>query len=130
MYSSEDTTHLWFHSFIRCTIRLKRFGTSLFSECQTTSLHHNSFGTLSAPVMFFEDDRSYMTHHSPYLERGSVCVCGGGGFGGGGVVLRANKVAKEKMTIINTLRPVLMNCRCIGYMLANHSLTHYQTTKF
>ena len=32
------------------------------------------------------------------------------------VVLRAKKVAMEKMAIINTFGPVLINGRCIGYM--------------
>ena len=39
---------------------------------------------------------------------------------GGFVALRANKVAIKKMTIINTSGPVLINGRCIGYMLADH----------
>ena len=32
------------------------------------------------------------------------------------------KVAIEKMTIINTFGPVLINGWCIGYMLADHSV--------
>ena len=37
------------------------------------------------------------------------------------VVLRANKVAMEKMAIINTFEPVLINGWWIGYMLADDS---------
>ena len=43
--------------------------------------------------LFFEDDMSYMTHPPPFWGKGRV----------------------EKMTIINTFRPVLINCRYIGY---------------
>ena len=40
---------------------------------------------------------------------------------GGIVVLRTNKIAMEKMAIINTLGLVLINGRCINYITANGS---------
>ena len=45
-------------------------------------------------------DLSYMTHHSP---------------------LPWGKVAMEKMSVINTSGPVLINGQCICYMLVDHS---------
>ena len=62
---------------------------------------------LSAHIIFFRDDLSYMEHHSPYFE--------------GIAVLHTNKLAMEKMAIINTFGPVLINGQCIGYILPDRS---------
>ena len=37
------------------------------------------------------------------------------------VVLRANTVANEEMAVLNTFGPVLINGRCIGYVLTDDS---------
>ena len=51
-----------------------------------------------ARVMFFEDDLFYIFFPSTHF---------------------GEKVAMGKMTIINIFGPVLINGRCIGYMLAD-----------
>ena len=67
-----------------------------------------------------------MTHHFPLFF--SLFFGGVGGI----VVLRANKVAIEKMavTCINTFESILTSDRIIGCILADHSLMNGTKSRF
>ena len=72
-----------------------------------TFLIQTMFNVCTESVVTRRFHLSAMTHQSPYFK--------------GIMVIRANKVAMYKMAIVNALGPVLINVRCIGYMLADHS---------